>query len=87
VEQVVEVTPGLHLDTVLFLLVYFQMGIGDCQVWAMIDSRLMVNLLPTGLVREADLVCQQANIGLQGLAGTSARLTRWWRGSGWRWPN
>ncbi|KNZ43914.1 hypothetical protein VP01_9717g1, partial [Puccinia sorghi] len=55
VEQAVEVTPGLHLDTVLFPLGYIQMRIGDHQVWAMIDSGSMVNLLPTDLVREVDL--------------------------------
>ncbi|KNZ48576.1 hypothetical protein VP01_555g4 [Puccinia sorghi] len=50
VEQAVEVMPGIHLDTVLCLLGYVQMGIGDFPVWAMIDSGLMVNLLPTDLV-------------------------------------
>ncbi|KNZ58113.1 uncharacterized protein VP01_1999g3 [Puccinia sorghi] len=66
--------PGLHLDTVSCLLGYIQMCIGDCQVWAMIDSGLMVNLLPTDLVRDADLVHQQANIGLHGICGHECKV-------------
>ncbi|KNZ45060.1 uncharacterized protein VP01_8529g1 [Puccinia sorghi] len=64
VEQAVEETPGLHTDTVLCPLGYVQMCIGDCQLWAMIESGSMVNLLPTNLVQDADLVRRQANIGL-----------------------
>ncbi|KNZ61807.1 hypothetical protein VP01_13552g1, partial [Puccinia sorghi] len=41
VELAVEEPPGLHTDTVLCPLRYLQMCIGDCQVWAMIDSGLM----------------------------------------------
>ncbi|KNZ48494.1 uncharacterized protein VP01_5629g1 [Puccinia sorghi] len=70
-----------HLDTVLCPLGYVQMCIGDCQVWAMIDSGLMVNLLPK-LVRNADLVRQQANIELRGIGRHSARWTGWWKGNG-----
>ncbi|KNZ45828.1 hypothetical protein VP01_7773g1, partial [Puccinia sorghi] len=44
-----------------------QMCIGDLQVWVMIDSGSMVNLLPTDLVRDTDLVRRQANIGLRGI--------------------
>ncbi|KNZ55597.1 hypothetical protein VP01_2638g1 [Puccinia sorghi] len=45
-----------HLDTVLCPLGYIQICIADHQVWVMIDSWLIVNLLPTELVCNADLV-------------------------------
>ncbi|KNZ48903.1 hypothetical protein VP01_5334g1, partial [Puccinia sorghi] len=56
--------PGLHKYTVLCPLGYVQMCIGDRQVWVMIDSGSMVNLLPTDLVRDVDLV-RRPNIGLR----------------------
>ena len=74
VEPVVEEAPGLHTDTVSCPLGYVQMCIGDRQVWAMIDSGSMVNLLPTDLVRDADLVRRQANIGLRGIGGHECKV-------------
>ncbi|KNZ46329.1 hypothetical protein VP01_7354g1, partial [Puccinia sorghi] len=53
VEQAVEA--GLHTDTVLCLLGYVQMGIGDHQVWEIIERGTMVKLLPTDLFRNANL--------------------------------
>ncbi|KNZ61304.1 hypothetical protein VP01_14224g1 [Puccinia sorghi] len=44
VEQVLEETPSLHLDTVSCPLGYTKMGIGDCQVWVMIDSGSMAKI-------------------------------------------
>ncbi|KNZ60414.1 hypothetical protein VP01_15585g1, partial [Puccinia sorghi] len=76
VEPVAKETPGLHTDTVLCPLGYVQMCIGDHQVSAMIESGSMVNLLPTDLVRDADLVCQQANIGLRGIGGHKCKVDR-----------
>ncbi|KNZ63647.1 hypothetical protein VP01_11186g1, partial [Puccinia sorghi] len=76
VEPVVEETPGLHKDTVLCPLGYVQMCIGDCQVWAMIDSGSMVSLLPTNLVWDTDLVHQKANIGLCGIGGHKCKVNR-----------
>ncbi|KNZ44113.1 hypothetical protein VP01_9500g1, partial [Puccinia sorghi] len=65
----------LHTDTVLCPLGYVQICIGDCQVWAMIDSGWsMVNLLPTDLVRDADLVHRQANSRLGGIGGHECKV-------------
>ncbi|KNZ62830.1 hypothetical protein VP01_12195g1, partial [Puccinia sorghi] len=60
VKPVVEETLGLRSDTVLF--------------WVMIESGSMVNLLPTNLVWDADLVCRQANIGLRGIGGHECKV-------------
>ncbi|KNZ51117.1 hypothetical protein VP01_4089g1 [Puccinia sorghi] len=43
----VGVPPVLHSDTVLCLLSYVQVCIGDHQAWEMLDSGSMVNLLPS----------------------------------------
>ncbi|KNZ47090.1 hypothetical protein VP01_6697g1, partial [Puccinia sorghi] len=61
---------------------YVQMGIGDCQVLAMIDSGLMVNL-PTDLVRDTDLVHRQANIGLRRIGGHECKVEGECRRSSW----
>ncbi|KNZ57921.1 hypothetical protein VP01_203g9 [Puccinia sorghi] len=52
VEPAAEVPPCFHSETVLCPLGYVQMCIGDCQVWEMIHSGSMVNLLSTKLVRD-----------------------------------
>ncbi|KNZ49848.1 uncharacterized protein VP01_4740g1 [Puccinia sorghi] len=52
------------------------MGIGDCQVWEMIDSGLMVNLLPKDLVHNTDLIWRQENIGLQGIRGHACQVDK-----------
>ncbi|KNZ62563.1 hypothetical protein VP01_12554g1 [Puccinia sorghi] len=54
-------------ETVSCLLSYVQMCIGR-QVW------VMVNLLPTDLVRDADLVRRQANIGLRRISGHECKV-------------
>ncbi|KNZ57431.1 hypothetical protein VP01_2160g2, partial [Puccinia sorghi] len=69
VEQVEESLPDLLSNTVLCPLGYVQMGIGDCQVWVMIYSGSMVNLLLTDLIHNADLIQRQANIRLWGIGG------------------
>ncbi|KNZ52408.1 hypothetical protein VP01_358g3 [Puccinia sorghi] len=50
------------------------MCIGDHQVWVMIDSGSMVNLLPTDLVGDVDLVRRQANIRLRGIGGHECKV-------------
>ncbi|KNZ63579.1 hypothetical protein VP01_11253g1 [Puccinia sorghi] len=74
---------GNHISFVVRLgvlcpLEYVQMCSGDHQVWAMIDSGSMVNLLPTDLVRDATWSVDQPTSGCAELAGTSVRLTGWW---------
>jgi len=66
--------PELESDAVSCPLGYVQMGIGDQQVWAMIDSGSMVNLLPADLARDADLVRRQAKIGLRGIGGHECQV-------------
>ncbi|KNZ63483.1 hypothetical protein VP01_11380g1, partial [Puccinia sorghi] len=65
---------GQESCLLLCLLGYVQMCIGDFQVWEMIDSSLMVNLLPTKLVCNTDLVHWQANIGMQGIGGHKCKV-------------
>ena len=74
-EEVLLEAPSEFLsDTVSCPLGYVQMCVGDRQVWAMIDSGSMVNLLPTDLVRDADLIRRQANIGLRGIGGHECQV-------------
>lgn len=51
VHSVVKV-PHLHSDTFLCPLGYIQMCVVYHQVWKMINSGSMLNLLPTNLVRD-----------------------------------